>query len=265
MSEELKDMIMSQIRKDVMGNTLKEGSRFDGRAFDEYRGIDVQKSVITTAEGSAVAKIGETQVLVAAKFDVVKPFPDRPKLGVMISNAELLPAASPIFEPGPPNENSIEVARVVDRAIRSAECIDLESFYIAEDKVLGLFFDVYVLNHAGNFMDAATLAATAAMLDAKIPKVEDGAIVRGESKGPLNPTSLPLTTNMVKVGDNWLVDPTRDEERVADTVLTIGTTEEHVCAMQKGKGSLSKQELLDNVDLAFKRGNDIRKILKGVE
>jgi exosome complex RNA-binding protein Rrp42 (RNase PH superfamily) len=68
---------------------------------------------------------------------------------------------------------------------------------------------------------------------------------------------------MIKVGDNWLVDPSRDEERVRETVLTIGTTEEHVCAMQKGKGSLSKDELVSAMDIAFKRGNDIRNILKG--
>jgi exosome complex component RRP42 len=263
MSEEVKDRIMSHIRRDVMGKTLSKGTRFDGRAFDELRKIDVQRSVIKTAEGSAIAKIGETQVLVAAKFDVVKPFPDRPKMGVMIVNSELLPLASPTFEPGPPGEDSIEVARVVDRAVRSAECVDLDSFFIEEDKVLGLFLDIYVLNHAGNFTDAATLAATAALLDAKMPKVEGGAIVRGEYTGPLNPSALPVSTTMIKVGENWLVDPSREEEAVAETVLTVATTEKHVCAMQKGRGSVSKEELLNAIDVAFKRGNDIRKMLKG--
>lgn len=263
MGEEVKDTIMSHIRRDIMNQTLSKGARFDGRALDEYRKIEVQKSVIKTAEGSAIARIGETQVLVAAKFDVLKPFPDRPKLGVMIVNSELLPLASPSFEPGPPGEKCIEVARVVDRAVRSAECVDLESFFIEEDKVLGLFLDIYVLNHAGNYTDAATLAATAALLDAKIPKVEEAAIVRGEYTGPLNPKALPISTSMIKVGESWLVDPLREEESAAETVLTVATTEKHVCAMQKGKGSLTKQELLDAVDVAFKRGNDIRKMLKG--
>ena len=265
MGDEVKDIIMSHVRRDIMGNTLEKGERFDGRKFDEYRPISIQRSVIKTAEGSAIARIGDTQVLVATKFDVLKPFPDRPTEGVMMTNSELLPAASPMFEPGPPNENTIEVARVVDRAIRSAECVDVKKFFIEEDKVLALFLDIYVMNHSGNYTDAATIAATAALLGTKVPKVENAKIIRGEYSGDLNITKLPTTTTMLKVGEHWLVDPSRDEERVKETQITIGTTEEHVCAMQKGKGALTKDELISAMDIAFKRGNDIRKILKGAE
>lgn len=265
MGEEVRDVIMSHIRRDVMGSTLEKGLRFDGRKFEEFRPIEVQTGVIKTAEGSALAKIGQTMVLVANKFDIVKPFSDRPTEGVFVTNSELLPTASPTFEPGPPNEHSIELARVVDRALRSAECIDLNSFFVETDKVLGLYADIYVLNHQGNFTDAATLAATAALMDTKLPRIEEGKIVRGEYKGPLNPTRLPLTTTMVKVGNTWLVDPSREEERVHETSLTIGTTEEHVCAMQKGKGAISKDELVYAMDVAFKSGNDLRNILKNMQ
>jgi exosome complex component RRP42 len=263
MGEEARDMIMSHIRRDILNNTLSKGARFDGRAFDEYRKIEVQRGVLDSAEGSALATIGETKVLVSSKFDIVKPFSDRPKEGVLVTNGELLPLASPLFEPGPPNENSIELARVVDRAVRSSECIDLHSFYVEEDKVLGIYLDIYVLNYAGNFIDAATLAATAALMDTKRPKVENGKIIRKDYIGPLNPTALPISTTMIKVGNTWLVDPSREEERVKETVLTIATTEKHVCAVQKGKGSLTKDEFLSAIDIAFKRGNDIRKMLKG--
>jgi exosome complex component RRP42 len=263
MGEEVRDVVMQHIRRDIMNATLERDIRFDGRSFDEYRPIELQRGPLSTAEGSALAKIGETMVLVASKFDVVKPFADRPTEGVLVTNAELLPTASPTFEPGPPDENSIEMARVVDRAIRSAECVDLKSFAIAPEKVLGLYLDIYVLNHSGNYTDAATLAATAALLDTKMPKIEGEKIIRGEYTGSLNPSKLPVTTTMIKVGSSWLVDPSRDEERVVETHLTIGTVEDQVCAMQKGKGSLSRDELLNAIDIAFKRGDDIRRILKG--
>lgn len=263
MGDETKDIIMANIRKDVMLSTLEKGTRYDGRALDELRPAEVHKGVLQSAEGSALAKIGETQVLAAIKFDIMTPFPDRPKQGVFMTNSELLPLASPIFETGPPREDAIELARVVDRAIRSAEIIDLDSFFIEEDKVLGLFIDLYVLNHAGNYTDTSTLAATAALMDTQIPKVEDAKIVRGEYKGPLNPKALPFSTTFVNVGGYWLVDPTRDEELVRDTVITIATTDEHVCAAQKGKGSLTRQELMDNIDVAFNKGNELRKIAQG--
>jgi len=262
MGELLKDVILSNIRRDVLGATLSKGARYDGRAFDEIRPLEVQKGVIPNAEGSALAILGGTKVLAAIKFDVLKPFPDRPMEGVLMTNAELLPTASPSFEPGPPGEECIELARVVDRAIRSAECVDVKRFYLAEEKVLGLFIDLYVLDHTGNYTDAANIAATAALLDARMPKVEDTKIIRGEYEGKLEIARTPISTTMVKIGDSWLVDPTRDEELAQETSITIGTTEEHVCSVQKRMGSLDKEELLSCIDIAFKTGNGIRDILK---
>jgi exosome complex component RRP42 len=257
-----KDTVLSRMRKDVILGTLAKGTRFDGRKPDEFRAIDIQKGVITTAEGSALASIGGTKVLAAVKFDVATPFPDRPTEGVMMSNAELLCSASPSFESGPPDENSVEFARVVDRAIRSAEIVDVKSFFIEEGKVLALFLDLYVLDHTGNYMDAGTMAATAALMDAKVPKVEDGKIIRGEYEKDLNPSALPISATSVKIGNEWLLDPIRDEELAHDSRITIATTEDHVCAIQKGRGSLSKDELMSNIDIAFKRGDEIRNILR---
>jgi len=263
MGEEYTDVIMKGVRKGVLLNSLKKGKRYDGRKVDEFRPIEIEKGVISTAEGSAVARIGNTQVLASVKFDVSTPFSDRPEQGVMMMMSELLPLASSTFESGPPREDSIELARVVDRGIRSAEIIDLDSFFIEEGKVLGLFIDLYVLDHAGNYIDAAALAATAALTNTQMPKVEEGNIVRGEYTGKLDLKALPVSTTFIKVGDSWLLDPSRDEELTLDSKITISTTEEHVCTIQKGKGYITKKELMDNVEIAFKKGNELRNIVKG--
>jgi len=261
MGEEI-DVAMKGVRKQVMEKILANGKRMDGREMGSFREIKIQKGAISTAEGSAMAQIGETKVLAAVKFDVMTPFPDRPTEGVFITNAEHLPLASPLFEPGPPREDSIEMARTVDRAIRSAEIIDLNSFFIEEDKVLGLFVDLYVLNHAGNYTDASTLAATAALMDTKMPKIENAGIVRGEYNGKLPLKDLPVSVTFGQIGKNWLIDPILDEEKVLDTRITIATTENHVCAIQKAEGWLTKEELLDHIDIAFKNGSELRKILR---
>ncbi|MEM4360185.1 MAG: exosome complex protein Rrp42 [Candidatus Bilamarchaeaceae archaeon] len=261
MGEETKDIVMKHMRKRVMESILAKGTRIDGRNFEDIRIVEIQKGAIATAEGSSFVKLGHTQVLVATKFDVVTPFPDRPTEGALIVNSEFLPLASASFEPGPPDENSIEAARTVDRAVRSSEALDLNSFYIEEGKVLGLFIDIYVMNHAGNYTDAATLAATAALMNTRIPKVENGKIIRGEYNGGLKLRSLPVSTTFAKIGKYWLVDPTKDEENVMETRITIATTEEHVCAIQKGQGWLTNEELFNNIDIAFKKGSELRKIL----
>ena len=49
-----------------------------------------------------------------------------------MTNCEMLPMADPSFEPGPPSEDSIELARVVDRGIRESQLIDLDKLNISK-------------------------------------------------------------------------------------------------------------------------------------
>mgnify|MGYP001588092283 CR=1 FL=1 len=120
---------------------------------------------------------------------------------------------------------------------------------------------MYVLDYSGNYTDTASIAALSALTCTRMPKIENNVIVRGEYTGPLKLTSYPVTTSFVKIGETWLVDASAEEERVADTKLTIATTKDHVCAIQKGLGKLTKQELMDSIEIAFKRGNQMREII----
>jgi len=142
--------VMASIMRDHIINLLREGKRIDGRSFEEYRDLEVRVNVIEKAEGSAWVKLGNTQVLVGIKVDLGEPFPDLPEKGVMTTNVELVPLASPTFEPGPPDENAIELARVVDRGIRESGAIELEKLVIVPGKLVRVvFIDVHVLDHDG--------------------------------------------------------------------------------------------------------------------
>ena len=118
--------MISKLTKRSLEEFLKTGERFDGRKVDDFRKVKIELGVSEKAEGSALVTLGETQIAAGIKLDVGEPFPDTPEQGVLITNAELTAMSSEIFEPGPPGENAIEVARVVDRCIREAEVIDLE-------------------------------------------------------------------------------------------------------------------------------------------
>ncbi len=105
------------LQRQYLFNLASKGERIDRRKVDDYRKIVVEPGVIEKAEGSARVKIGDTEVLVGVKMDLGEPYPDKPDDGVMIVGAEFSPIASPGFETGPPDENAIELARVVDRGI----------------------------------------------------------------------------------------------------------------------------------------------------
>ncbi len=262
MGEETKTKILREVRKDFLQEQLEKGKRFDEREKNEWREVEVQKGVITSAEGSALAEIGGTKIVAAVKFDIMTPFSDRPTEGVFMTGAEFVPFASPGFEPGPPNENAIEFARVVDRGIRSSEVIDVSKFFIEEGKVLGLFLDLWVLDHRGNLMDTGALAACAALLNTKVPKIEDGKIIRGEYSGGLDMKYKPLTTSFIKVGNHFLMDPSVDEEYAKDMTFTVGSIEGKVASIQKsGDAGLSKEEVLELVGVAFEKSDELRKYL----
>ena len=151
---------------------IEKGKRIDGRKIDQYRPIQIVPDYIKKAEGSALVRIGETLVLAGVKLEIGKPFSDTPNQGVLIVNAEFSPLAAPEFESGPPGEDAIELARVVDRGIRESKMIEVDKLVIKEgEQVWSVFVDVALLNHDGNLLDAASLAAVTALHHAKIPKI----------------------------------------------------------------------------------------------
>ncbi len=255
--------IEAYLRKDYITNLINEGKRIDGRGFDEYRKMDIEKNYVDDkACGSSLIKLGKTKVLVGISMSVGEPYPDKPQEGVMTTSVEFRPMASPTFESGPPREEAIEVARVVDRGIRESGAIDTKKLFIEEDKVWIVFIDIHILDHNGNLIDASGIASISALMNTRIPKYEDGKIIYGEFEGKLPITCVPIPCTVAKIGNSILIDPNLDEEYAMDSRLTIATTDT-INAMQKGgNGSFKEEEILSAIDLSFEKAKEIRKLIE---
>lgn len=241
---------------------LGKGMREHERGQMQYRDIKIEIGKIPHAEGSAMVDIGNTKVLVGVKLDVGDPLPDKPNEGALITGAELLPLANAEYETGPPSPEAIEFARVVDRGIRAAEVVDLGALFIEEGKVWSTFVDIYVLNYDGNLFDAGTLASSAALLSARMPKYEDGNVIREGSLGKLKTKGTVTSCTFAKVGRNILLDPNANEERIMAGRLTIANDENVIRAMQKGlSGSFSYAELSNLIDTTFDNSKRLRSML----
>jgi len=251
--------IMDDVRRDYIYNLVRRGKREDGRGFQDYREIKVEKGIIKKAEGSARVKIGNTEVLVGVKLEPGEPFPDSPDKGVIITNAELVPLASPEFEPGPPNEDSVQLARVVDRGIRGSEAIDLSKLCIEEgEKVWILFIDIHVLDNDGNLVDAAALGAIASLLNLRMPAERYGLSGEGEEMIPLQ--DKPVAVTMVDIGGEILVDPNYNEEKAAVSGLTvISNTDGTISGMQKyGREGLKEEKVSEMVEIGIEKADELR-------
>src|SRR5438445_1538269 len=235
---------------------IEKGKRIDGRKIDQYRPIQIVPDYIKKAEGSALVRIGETLVLAGVKLEIGKPFSDTPNQGVLIVNAEFSPLAAPEFESGPPGEDAIELARVVDRGIRESKMIEVDKLVIKEgEQVWSVFVDVALLNHDGNLLDAASLAAVTALHHAKIPKIENEKIVRGEYHAKLPIVHHPVNITVCKAGSKLFVDPTKEEEQIIDARLALAIREDDkICAVQKqGKKEIDFEDVEKMVNLAIEK------------
>jgi len=244
---------------------IEKDKRIGGRGFEEFREIEIKKNIINTAEGSADVRFGKTRVIAGVKLNLGEPFPDTPNEGMLIVNAEFTPLAAPEFESGPPKEDSIEVARVVDRGIRESKCIELEKLVITpEEKVWCVFIDIHIINHEGNLLDCAALAAVTALLNTKIPKLEEEKIIRNEFEKDLPVVFKPITLTVGKVGDKFLLDPTHIEENILESKLSICIRDDDkICAMQKqGKKGLTAEDIKKIVNIAMEKSKEIRKLIK---
>jgi exosome complex component RRP42 len=249
--------VVADLKRDYIAKLLAKGMRADGRRFDEMRPLEIETNYVKSAEGSARVRLGNTQVVVGVKLATGEPFPDTPNSGVLTTNAELIPMASDTFEGGPPDQESIEVARVIDRGIREGHAVDLSKLVVEPGKKVWIMFvDVHVLDYDGNLFDAANIGANAAFKSTIVPAKREG---MGEDY-PLPVLHQPVSVTAVKIDGKILVDPTHDEERVADARLTVATIETgNLCAMQKGlNGAFTLDEVFKIVDASTKIGAEVR-------
>jgi len=258
---------VTKVKQKQIEAQIEKEKRLDGRGLTDYREIKIEQGVIEKAEGSARVLLGKTEIVVGIKVETGTPFSDTPNNGVLTVNAELVPLSSPDFEPGPPDEKSIELARIVDRGIRESKAIDTEKLCITPGKkVFVVFVDVYVLNYDGNLIDAAALAAVSALMNTKMPnfEVKDDEVIIKQGYTPLPMKSHPITVTLGKIGTKLIVDPWLEEEQVIDARLTMAFNDEgNICAVQKGcAGFFTQQQILDGMKIAQKKAAELRKKLK---
>jgi ribosomal RNA-processing protein RRP42 (EC 3.1.13.-) len=260
---------ISYLRREQIKRLLSTRYRVDGRGPEQVRDVEVKVGVVKTADGSAEVRLGRTHVVAGVKVGLGQPFPDAPDEGVLVVSAEVLPHASPYTEVGPPDESAIELARVVDRGIRHCGYVDFKKLAVEGGKAYVLWVDLYVINDDGNLVDAANLAAVAALRNTQLPAVvkdETGIKLSRNNKSPLpvEVAKVPVAVSVGKIGSVLLLDPTFEEELSLDGRITFTFSEDKVVALQKSAGYFTQAELETALDLAWRGRERFASALKDV-
>ena len=261
---------LAKLEQKTVQDIILKGKRIDERGPLDYRPLTIMLGAVEKANGSAEVHLGKTRVLAGVKIQSGTPFEDTPNEGILTVNAEFVPLAYPTFETGPPDEDAIEVACVVDRGIRESKAIDLQKLCIDPGKkVFVIFVDVYVLDHDGNLIDAAGMAALGALISAKMQafEVKGGEVKYKDHMIPLPIQNYPVPITSVKLDGSVVLDPCLEEEQVMSCRLTVTTDKNNnICAMQKGGlGVFTPEEIKQVVSSSVNKSRELReKILSKV-
>jgi ribonuclease PH len=137
--------------------------REDGRALDETRKIKLTRSYARYAEGSCLIELGETKVLCTASVeDKVPPFLKGKGQGWLTAEYAMLPRSTHTRsqrDSGKPNGRSIEIQRLIGRALRSV--VDMDRL---GERTITL--DCDVLQADGGTRTAAISGAFVALVEA---------------------------------------------------------------------------------------------------
>ncbi|MCE4607988.1 MAG: exosome complex protein Rrp42 [Caldisphaeraceae archaeon] len=262
--------VVPKIKRDNYIKLYEKGFRTDERDFYTPRKISIKTNVLEKANGSSLVKLGNTTILAGIKIELGQPYPDTPSEGVLQVHAELSPLASSFFEPGPPDENSIELSRVIDRSLRDPRVIDFNSLIINPgNKAWVIWIDLYALNYDGNLFDASMLATMSALYTTRMPELEE--LETGEIKIKNKVSNRPIKINKrivsvttAKIGKYIIVDPNLDEEIISDTrsVLVFDEEGNIVGAQKTGMGSYTMEEINNTIEISSKASQVYFKLLE---
>ncbi|KAH7910716.1 ribosomal protein S5 domain 2-type protein [Hygrophoropsis aurantiaca] len=213
---------------------LTENVRPDGRNFGEWRDVHVNVGSISTADGSALVRMGNTTIVCGVKAEIAEPELDSPDDGFLVPNLDLPAICSPKFKPGPPSEEAQILSDKLNESLIASGLISLSSLCIHPGRaVWTLYVDATCINYDGNVFDAALLAMVTALKNATLPVAsfdeESGRVTcsrKNRSSLQLQAARIPFSASFGIVEASRpcvLSDPTSFEEPLLDTTLSVIT------------------------------------------
>ncbi|KAK9698295.1 hypothetical protein RND81_08G094400 [Saponaria officinalis] len=264
---------MTVNEQEFIKTALLSGIRVGGRGLMDYRDLIIE---IGGEDGYSYVQLGQTHVMGFVTGQLVKPFRDRQNEGLLAIYTEFSPMADLTFEDGRPGESAVELGRIIDRGLRESRAVDTESLCVLAGKLVwSIRVDLHILDNGGNLVDAANIAALAALMTFQRPECtlggEDGldVIVHSPEEReplPLIVHHLPIAVTFAFITDDNIavIDPTYYEEALMNgrMVVTVNANQD-VCAIQKAGGvGVPHAVVLNCLQTAAQKAADITNMIQ---
>ncbi|KAG5566295.1 hypothetical protein RHGRI_002034 [Rhododendron griersonianum] len=272
---------MTVNEKKFIETALVADIRVDGRRPFDYRRLTIK---FGREDGSSEVQLGQTHVMGFVTSELVQPYRDRQNEGSLSIFTEFSPMADPSFEAGRAGESAVELARIIDRGLRESRAVDMESLCVIAGKLVwAIRVDLHILDNGGNLVDAANIAALAALSTFRRPEFtlggeggqeviihppEEYSEVLDKVREPLPLVihHFPIAVTFGFFGDDNIVviDPTHKEETVMGgrMIATLNTNGD-ICAIQKaGRVAVMHTVIMQCLRIASVKAGDITSKIK---
>lgn len=187
-------------------------------------------------------------------------------------NIEMTKLCSPKYRAIGVSLDSQVLNQTLFNIIMNSECVDLNQLCIAKGKLAWvLYCDCVCLDEDGSVLDVALIALMAALKSLLLPQVNydvDTKTIKVDDKVKthLNVKCIPVATTFITFEQKYLlVDPTADEEGIADTTFTISTCNGELNFIyQPGGNSLEAKQFELLVKQAHQREKYVKSLLNSI-
>ena len=225
-----------------LGHFVEADVRPDGRSRLGFRDTIVSVGAISSANGSALVRLGSTCCVAGVKALYANPplTDERGVSGWLVPNVTISPMASGSVRPGPPPRQAQTLTAWLHDTLKNCKSVDLDLLCIVPKQLVwAIYLDIEVINADGNLADACLLAACAALRDTRLPLLAPGAVAEGGAGGggggeaapplasrhltePLPLGTLPLSASFgVFRGHYLMADLSADEAQLAGASTTV--------------------------------------------
>jgi exosome complex component RRP42 len=246
-------VVLSEGERRFVLEGVRAGVRTDGRGLRELQPMAVSMGTLPQANGSARVRGAScgSDVLAAVKAELGEPVGGS---GEVRTSVSFWASATPAFARRETAAAADALTEALQAVLMSPGVLDLEALVVSPGALAWrLFVDVTVFSAGGSLLSAVCLAASLALHDAILPALgvataaESGALdvrvvddvaahVRVSDVVARKGAHLPLLVTAALVGGEAVVDPTAQEEVVADAVVHVGVLADGtVCSLRSAR------------------------------
>ncbi|GMT02817.1 hypothetical protein PENTCL1PPCAC_24991 [Pristionchus entomophagus] len=260
------DIRLSDAERVFIIHGIQEGLRNDGRSCGDYRPMWVERGVLATTDGSSRVRIGDTDILCGVKCELVECEDSSKETERLVFSVDCSANATPQFI----GKGGDDYAEELEDALHLAydnECAipDLAKLTLTSTHFWRLYVDVVILQYGGAVVDAASVAAKAALFETEIVKLVTRAadekkmaidLPEGGDTWRMDVKSAPLISSITKIGLTNVVDVTHEEETCSFAALWVGASVQKsgteplvTMTRQAGGGSLDAASINEMIQM----------------